>query len=118
MLVRACGITVLVLGMLMWLGIGNVPLRPVHMILGFVLVLALWALSFVAAGAHLYPLALAGIVWGLVVAGLGNAQVKMMPGASHWVIQLVHLLVGVAAMGLGEAIAKRIRIRRGGEAQG
>lgn len=113
MLVRACGITALVLGVLMWTGMGA-SLRGVHMVLGFILVLALWVLAVVAAGSHLYGLAIAGIFWGLIVAGLGNAQVRMMPGASHWMIQVVHVIVGLGAVGLAEAIAKRVRARREG----
>lgn len=117
-LVRASALLALVLGVLMWLGMGAASLRGVHMLLGFILVLALWALAVVAAGSHLYGLAIAGILWGLIVAGLGNAQVRLMPGDSHWVIQVVHVLVGLAAIGLAEAIAKRVRLRREGSAGG
>jgi hypothetical protein len=115
-LVRVSGIAALILGILLWMGIAYSALRPVHMVLGFLLVLGLWTLAVVAARSHLYALAGAGIVWGLIVAGLGNAQVNIMPGASHWVIQVVHLIVGGCAIGLGEAIAKRVRLRRGVEA--
>jgi hypothetical protein len=115
LLARVCGATALLLGAFMWLGMGA-GLRPMHMLLGFVLVLALWALSIVAASSNLYGLALLGILWGLVVAGLGSAQVNIMPGASHWVIQVVHLLVGASAAGLAEAIARRVRLRRQGAA--
>jgi hypothetical protein len=35
-----------------------------------------------------------------------------MPGSAHWVIRLLHLLVGLAAMGLGERLGERIRAER------
>ncbi|MCL4301796.1 MAG: hypothetical protein KJ077_39240 [Anaerolineae bacterium] len=37
---------------------------------------------------------------------LGLTQAQLWPGAFHWVIQLIHLVVGLAAMGLGDRLAQ------------
>jgi hypothetical protein len=111
MVVRVCGFVALLFGVMIW--IGNVRLTNIHMMLGFILVLALWVLSVFAFRAKLAVLGVLGIVMGLVVAGLGNAQKSMMLGDSHWVIRVVHLLVGIIAIGVAESIAKRARDRAG-----
>src|SRR5690348_6216321 len=109
MLVRISGLILIVLGVLFWTG-SALSLIPLHMLLGLVLVLALWVLAGVAARAGVSAgfVALA-IVWGLIVLALGMAQTKLMPGSAHWVIRVLHLLVGLAAMGLAERLAARIR---------
>jgi hypothetical protein len=108
-LVRLAGLTAIVLGVLFWTG--NVRgLIPVHMLLGLVLVLSLWTLAFLAAraGVDRRFVALA-VVWGFVVPVLGLTQGQLLPGDYHWVIQVVHLLVGLGAMGQGEGLAARIK---------
>jgi hypothetical protein len=37
-------------------------------------------------------------------------QAQIMPGANHGAIQVIHVVVGLAAMGLSEAVAKRMRV--------
>jgi hypothetical protein len=80
------------------------------MLAGIVLVLALWALSILAAvsGVHRGLVALA-IVWGLIVPILGMTQTQLLPGDAHWVIRLLHLLIGIGAMALGQRLATRIK---------
>jgi hypothetical protein len=51
-------------------------------------------------------------VGGLVVLVLGMTQTSLLPGSSHWVIQVLHLLIGMAAVGSGEAIGGRLRRMR------
>jgi hypothetical protein len=48
------------------------------------------------------------IAWGLVVPILGLSQDGLLPGPAHWVIQVLHLLVGLAAIGLAEALSVRL----------
>ena len=109
MLVRACGVLVLVLGLLFWLGDAPRSLVPIHMLLGIVLVLALWWLAYMAARAGVGKgLVAAAVVIGLLTAYLGAAQGSLVPDPSvHWIIQVLHLLLGMAAIGLGEALAGR-----------
>jgi hypothetical protein len=36
-------------------------------------------------------------------------QRGLMVGSAHWVIQVLHLLVGLIAMGIGDNLARRIK---------
>ncbi len=108
-LVRLAGLTAIVLGMLFWTGNARV-LIPAHMLVGLVVVLSLWTLAFLAvrAGVDRGFVALA-VVWGFVVPVLGLTQGQLLPGDYHWVVKVVHLLVGLGAMGLGDGLAARIK---------
>ena len=108
-LVRLAGLTAIVLGVLFWTGNAQV-LIPVHMLIGLVLVLSLWTLAFLAAqaGVNRGFVALA-VVWGFIVPVLGLTQGQLLPGDYHWVIKVVHLLVGLGAMGQGDGLAARIK---------
>jgi hypothetical protein len=109
MVVRVAGVLLLILGLLIWAE-GMRDLVLPHTILGLVLVVSLWVLAVVAArrGA---PVGLsAGVaVIGLIALALGMAQVNLLPGPSHWIIQVLHLLVGMAAVGSAEALGGRLR---------
>jgi hypothetical protein len=106
---RVAGLANIVLGLLFWSG-HAFNLVPLHMLLGIVLVLSLWTLAGLAAGARVSAgLVVFAIVWGFVVPALGFTQDSLVTGDAHWVIRVLHLLVGLAAMGLGETLARRIR---------
>jgi hypothetical protein len=112
MLVRITGVLLLILGLLFWSG-DALGLIPVHMLLGVLLVLSLWLLAAVASQAGIPAGMAAGVaVIGLVVLILGLVQDSLMPGAAHWVIQVLHLLVGLVAIGSAEMIGGRLRRRR------
>jgi hypothetical protein len=106
--VRACGTLALVLGLLFWLGDLR-SLIPIHMLLGIVLVLSLWALAFLGARVGVSKALVAvAVVVGLLTAWLGVSQTSLLPDPSvHWIVQVIHLLLGMAAIGLGEAIGGR-----------
>src|SRR5689334_9673387 len=95
MLVRITGVLLLILGLLFWTG-DALGLIPIHMLLGVLLVLALWLLAATASllGIPL-GLAIATALVGLLVAALGFTQDSLFPGAAHWVIQVLHLVLGV-----------------------
>jgi hypothetical protein len=111
-LARLAGLTAIVLGLLFWTRTA-LALLPIHMLAGLVLVLSLWTLAGLAAraGVQLSLVALA-IVWGLIVPILGLTQTGLLPGPLHWVIQVVHLLVGLGAISLAERLAGRIKRAR------
>jgi hypothetical protein len=118
MLVRLAGLTLIVLGVLFWTG-HALTLIPVHMLVGFVLVLSLWALAVLAARAGVHPALVAlAIVWGVIVPILGLTQERLLPGDAHWVIQVLHLLVGLGAIGQAEGLATRIKGRQPVSAEG
>ncbi len=99
----------IILGLLFWTG-NAFNLVSVHMLLGLVLVIALWVLAFVAARSGVSPgLVIVAVVWGFIVIALGMTQNSVLPGSAHWVIKVLHLLVGIGAMGQAETLAARIK---------
>ncbi|MGH2459702.1 MAG: hypothetical protein ACRDIY_12635 [Chloroflexota bacterium] len=109
MLVRLAGLILIVLGVLFWIG-SALSLIPIHMLVGLILVLALWGVAGVGARAGLPgPLVGLAVIWGLIVLILGMTQQALFPGGSHWIVQVVHLLVGLAAIGLSERLASSIK---------
>ena len=106
---RITGVIQIVLGLLFWTN-NAFALIPIHILSGYVFVLSLWILAIVAAlaGVGRGRVAVA-LVWGLIVPILGLTQTQLLPGPAHWVIEVLHLLVGLAAIGQGEGLAGRIR---------
>ena len=111
MLVRATGVVQLVLGGLFWTG-NALDLVPLHQTIGFLLVFGLWTLAGLAARAGVRPpLVALAAVWGLIVPILGLNQTRLLVGSAHWVIEVLHLLVGLGAIGQAEGLAARIKER-------
>jgi hypothetical protein len=99
------GIQVL-LGIALWSGHGSQYLQ-LHMGVGVAFVLLLWALAVSALMRRTNrALAVFAIAWGLGVAGFGVAQQTMMPGNLHWIIRVLHLAVGLAAIPIAERLAR------------
>lgn len=111
-LVRIIGPILIILGVLFWTGNAD-ALIPLHMLLGITLVLLLWALAILGAiaGVNLGFVALA-LAWGLIVPILGLTQFRLLPGSMHWLIQVLHLLVGLGAIGLADNLARIIKRRQ------
>lgn len=109
MAIRVLGLVMIVLGLLFWTG-NALNLIGLHMLIGIVVVLLLWALAIIAArnGVSLGLVAL-GIVWGLIVVALGMTQTRLLPGDLHWIIRVLHLLVGIGALGIAERLAGTIK---------
>ena len=105
MAVRVVGLAMLILGLVVWTG-SAAGLVPVHMLLGIVLVLALWAVAVLALQAGVRPVLPAiAIAWGVLMAAFGMTQAQLLPDDSlHVVIQVAHLVVGLVAIGLAEAL--------------
>lgn len=106
--VRITGPALVLLGLAFWLGYAR-TLVPLHMALGGLLDLGLLVLAVVAfiAGAR-RGLAALGLVWVLVLPALGMAQMSLLPGPSHWIIRVLHLVVGLAAMGIADRLARGV----------
>jgi hypothetical protein len=115
MVVGITGLFQIVLGLLFWTGVAQF-LIPLHMVVGIVFVLALWTTAGLAikARAPIGPIALA-FAWGAVVILLGVAQAQILPGPNHWIIRVLHLAVGLAAMAQAGGLARRIRDGAAGE---
>jgi hypothetical protein len=107
-LVRLTGLFQIVTGLLFWTG-NALALLPFHLLSGLVLVLSLWTLAFLALRGGVGPgLVILSVLWGLLVVVLGVTQTQVLPGELHWIIQLLHLLVGLVAIGLAGAMVRRI----------
>jgi hypothetical protein len=109
---RASASLALILGILSWVGVLPDSLIGIHMLLGIIVVLSLWILGGAIAMTRggIGP-AIGAIVLGLITLALGLTQKQLLPDPNslHWIIQVVHLLVGVSAVGVGEAISRRYR---------
>lgn len=110
--IRIAGPIMLILGLLFWSD-NALFLIPLHMTIGLLLVLALWTLALIAAisGVNLGFVALVA-VWSLIMPTLGLTQERLLPGGTHWLIDILHLLVGIGALALGEQLARRIKAVR------
>ncbi len=109
---RASASLALILGVLSWIGVLPDSLIGIHMLLGILVVLSLWVLG----GAIMMTrggigLGIGAIVLGLITLALGLTQKQILPepNPAHWVIQVVHLLIGLSAIGMGEVISGRYK---------
>ena len=108
-LVRITGLIQIVLGLLFWTG-NLLTLLPVHIVSGLLLVVGLWILALIGARSGVAPgLVLLAFLWGLLVVVLGLTQGQILTGDAHWVIQVLHLLVGLSAIAQAEGLGQRIR---------
>ena len=105
-LLRLLAAVEVVLGIGFWTG-HWIGLRPLHMALGVVFVLALWIIAGLALAARrAIGLAVFALVWGAVLAGFGAAQQGLLIGALHWIIRVVHLAIAVAAIPMAERLTR------------
>jgi hypothetical protein len=116
MLVRITGVLQLILGLLIWAE-NMFNLVGIHTLIGLVFVLSLWVLAAVSTRAGVPTTQAAGvIILGLIALVFGMVQTSLLPGSSHWIIQILHLLIGMAAVASGETIGGRVRRVRLAEA--
>ena len=114
-IVRLVFLLSLALGIALWTGRGYAYLR-LHMWLGFIVTFALLALVIVSLLSRIKPvLPLIALLWAVALPALGIAQLHLMPGPNHWLIQTVHLILGIGAVGLSEVLAKRSMFASGTE---
>ena len=109
MVLRIAVLFNLITGIIFWTGNAD-PLQIVHIVVGIIAVLALWTLGIMQGlrGGN-YGLVAAAIVVGLLLVFIGLFQKGWLTGSNHWIIQVIHLLLGIAAIGLGEMIGGRSR---------
>jgi hypothetical protein len=109
-ILRLSGALAVILGLLFWSG-NSLNLIPIHMLLGLLVVLSLWIVgigqAFSSGGS--WPLAGGALLLGLLVIVVGMRQSSLLVGPFHWVIQVVHLLLGILAVGIGQIAAARGR---------
>ena len=107
LVLRIAGTLALILGIIFWTG--NLQnLRTVHMTLGLIVVLSLWVLAGMLAASKQpnWGIVATGFLLGLVVVFVGLQQERWLLGSTHWIVQVLHLLLGFSAIGVGEMIAR------------
>jgi hypothetical protein len=110
MTVRLTGLALIVLGILIWTG--NSSLIGAHMILGLLFVLALLCLGGLGFRARVGTgLAIRAIVWALVVLWFGMIQGQIWIGRPHIFVRVLHLVIGLVAISVGELLGVRIRAK-------
>ena len=99
------------LGIVLWTGHGD-SLIPVHIAVGLLLVIDLWAAVALGlrSGAPTGLVVLA-LVWSVGMPVFGLVQTSLLTGDIHVAVQVLHLAVGLAAVALVEALARKSRQR-------
>ena len=114
MILRAAVLLALILGIIFWVNPAMPALNPglkgFHMLLGIIVVLALWTIGLlqgrIKGGS--FVLAVGTFIVGLAVAIVGLWQESWKgAGANVELINVIHLLLGLIAVGFGEMVAGR-----------
>ena len=102
---RLFGVTQVALGILFWTG-RALNLTPIHMAVGMLFILTYF---YLVATAKLGPKGLTlAVLLGLIVPVFGMMHARFVIGPMHWTIQIVHLLLGVAAMAVVDRTNKAL----------
>lgn len=117
-IVRVAGTLQLVLGALFWTGHAYTYV-PLHIANGVVIVLTLWTVAVLALVARTRRgLAVFGLLWGLALPAFGLRQAAVLIGPLHWIVRVIHLLMGLAAMALAGMLGQAILAAVPGRAAG
>lgn len=110
---RLDGIGALILGIVLWTG--SPRLLTIHILAGFILCLTVLLLGVLGFFARVRPaIPIVAIAWALLVPYVGFAQMKFLGGSSRVIIQVIHLLIGICAIGIAEMLAAKIKRRTSG----
>ena len=105
MLFRPFGVTQVVLGILFWTG-RALNLTPLHMAVGMLFILTYF---YLIATAKLGPKGLTlAVLLGLVIPVFGMMHARFVIGPMHWTIQVLHLALGMGAMGVVDRTNKAL----------
>jgi hypothetical protein len=104
---RLGALTQIVVGIGLWTG-HLYTLVDVHRTIGMLFVLALWGIAVIAiAQRRSVGLAAFAVAWGVLVAALGFTQQAILPGDYHWIVRVLHLVIGLASMPIAERLVPR-----------
>lgn len=108
-LARVTGTVQLVLGTIIWTTNAD-SLIPVHTTNGLLFLLSLWTLAGLGVRrVEAWRVALAA-TWGVIMVLLGLSQMNLLTGGLHWIVQVIHLGVGLTAIAQAEMLARSIRV--------
>jgi uncharacterized membrane protein len=104
------GMLALISGVLFWTGTA-LNLMALHMLLGFLAVGALWLIGVAQAFAPRgsWVIAAGALIVGAVLIVIGMMQSSLLAGEFHWIIQVIHLTLGLLTIGIGHMAAARYR---------
>jgi len=105
------GLGALTLGLLFW--IANIDLLNIHMLLGLIVALSLLVMSIIAvstSGMRIWGIV--GILYAVIVPIFGLRQATLLIGDLHWIIQVLHMLVGIGAIVLTGIMGTRYLARK------
>jgi hypothetical protein len=112
--VGLAGLGALALGLGIW--IAQADLTDIHMFAGLLVTLGLLAMSIIALTARgLRIWGGVGIVYALIMLIFGVSQATMLVGNLHWLIQALHLLIGIGAIVLTGGLGAGYRRLKHGE---
>ncbi|GHO87158.1 hypothetical protein [Dictyobacter formicarum] len=108
------GTGALVLGLLHWFA--NISFLSAHMLFGFTVTLALFALSIILLLTRgMRVVGTLGIIYALIIPLFGMNQFLLLIGDWHWLVRVAHLLVSAGAMGFVGIMSARYLKRKQAE---
>ena len=115
-IVGLAGLCALVLGLVIW--IANIDLTDIHILFGLLVTLGLLVMSIIALTARRLRIwGLVGIVYAIILLIFGESQSNILAGNLHWLIQVLHTLVGIGALVLTGFLGARYRTLKRDEAK-
>ena len=110
MLARLFGVIQVVVGLAIWAGWTGTPVA-FHSALGSLFVLVVWIVALFGLFALSHrAVPLITLLVGALLLWFGMAQTTLLVGPAHWAVRVAHLLIGLATLGLVEALAKALRL--------
>jgi hypothetical protein len=107
-IIRLAGTVALVLGLLIWTL--QLDVVSIHMLFGLVVALSLLVISLLSTFTRELRLAgILGIVYAFILPLLGLNQETLLIGSLHWLIEVLHLLVGIGALAFAGVLSMRYR---------
>ncbi|HEX7927055.1 MAG TPA: hypothetical protein VF678_05640 [bacterium] len=95
-----------VLGFYVWWS-GNMALLPVHILLGLVIIGALWVATLLASRVQVgFARCIAVVALTLALPLLGMAQIFVPAGPGNWALLVLHLGVAGAAIGIATRLTR------------
>lgn len=107
MTVRLLFVVELVLGVL--LAAARLQFLQVHIGLGFLVAICVASLAIMACAKRMLGIGVVGLFFAILLPVTGFKQFPLRFGSSIGLIQIVHVVVALAAVGLAEALHSRIR---------
>jgi len=110
MLIRLVALVAIVFGIILFLGHSENPQNSIaaHFALGFLLTIALFLLGVVGIMRKVVPLGVLGILFAIALPITGFKQIATI-GPHVGVPQILHIIVVLAALGIAEATAAKIK---------